>query len=207
MTALETPTPRSAPPLDPGEPPPPLRGGRLRRRLLARPRGAQDVDRLVARGLVLGRGVYLGRGTHLDADWPWLIAIGDETTISANVEVLVHDASTKRLLGYTILRPVTIGCRVYVGLGAIVLPGVTIGDGAIVGAGSVVREDVEPGTLVAGNPARPLGDVALYAARHRALMQRGRVYSLDGWSLRGGITPTRMRQMREELRGRTGYVP
>ena len=38
--------------------------------------------------------------------------------------------------------------------GAIVLPGVTIGEGAVVAAGSVVTKDVEPWTVVGGNPAR-----------------------------------------------------
>ena len=38
--------------------------------------------------------------------------------------------------------------------GAIVLPGVTIGEGAVVGAGSVVTKDVEPWTVVGGNPAK-----------------------------------------------------
>jgi len=42
---------------------------------------------------------------------------------------------------------------------SIVLKGVTIGEGAIVGAGSVVTADVEPYTLVVGNPARPIGKV------------------------------------------------
>ena len=37
-----------------------------------------------------------------------------------------------------------------------ILPGVTIGRGAVVGAGSVVTRTVEPGVLVAGNPARVL---------------------------------------------------
>jgi acetyltransferase-like isoleucine patch superfamily enzyme len=33
---------------------------------------------------------------------------------------------------------------------------VTIGDGAVVGARSVVMDDVEPYTIVAGNPARTI---------------------------------------------------
>lgn len=41
-----------------------------------------------------------------------------------------------------------------IGSGAIILPRVTIGEGAIVGAGSVVTKDVDPYTIVVGNPAR-----------------------------------------------------
>jgi UDP-2-acetamido-3-amino-2,3-dideoxy-glucuronate N-acetyltransferase len=40
------------------------------------------------------------------------------------------------------------------GAGAVVLPGVTIGERAMVGAGAVVTKDVEPDTVVVGNPAR-----------------------------------------------------
>ncbi len=47
-----------------------------------------------------------------------------------------------------------IGNDVWIGLDAILMPGVTIGDGAIIGAKSVVTHDVEPYTIVAGNPAR-----------------------------------------------------
>jgi UDP-2-acetamido-3-amino-2,3-dideoxy-glucuronate N-acetyltransferase len=43
-----------------------------------------------------------------------------------------------------------------IGSGAVVLGGLTIGAGALVGAGAVVTRDVEPGAVVAGNPARPL---------------------------------------------------
>jgi acetyltransferase-like isoleucine patch superfamily enzyme len=51
-------------------------------------------------------------------------------------------------------RPVAIGPNVWIGFECCILPGVTIGEGAVVGARSVVAEDVEPYTLVAGNPAR-----------------------------------------------------
>lgn len=37
-----------------------------------------------------------------------------------------------------------------------ILPGVHIGDGAIIGANSVVGSNVEPYTIVAGNPARSI---------------------------------------------------
>jgi UDP-2-acetamido-3-amino-2,3-dideoxy-glucuronate N-acetyltransferase len=43
-----------------------------------------------------------------------------------------------------------------IGSGATILGGVRIGRGALVGAGAVVTRDVEPGTTVVGNPARPL---------------------------------------------------
>ena len=51
-------------------------------------------------------------------------------------------------------RPVRIGSDVWIGFDCCILPGVTIGNGSIVGARSVVCEDVEPYTIVAGNPAR-----------------------------------------------------
>lgn len=53
-------------------------------------------------------------------------------------------------------RRVEIGNDVWIGRGAIVLAGRTIGDGAVVGAGAVVTRPVEPYTIVAGNPARPI---------------------------------------------------
>lgn len=45
---------------------------------------------------------------------------------------------------------------VWIGTRAIILAGVRIGEGAIVAAGAVVKDDVEPYTIVAGVPARPL---------------------------------------------------
>jgi galactoside O-acetyltransferase len=50
--------------------------------------------------------------------------------------------------------PIKICDKVWIGFNSIILKGVTIGEGAIVGAGSVVAKDVEPWTVVAGNPAK-----------------------------------------------------
>jgi acetyltransferase-like isoleucine patch superfamily enzyme len=59
-----------------------------------------------------------------------------------------------------ISRPVVIGDDVFIGTRAIVQKGVTIGDGAIIAAGSVVTKDVPPATIVAGNPARVIKEIA-----------------------------------------------
>jgi len=53
---------------------------------------------------------------------------------------------------------VVIGDRVWIGYRALVMPGVNIGDGAVVAAGAVVTTDVEPYTIVAGVPAKKIGD-------------------------------------------------
>jgi acetyltransferase-like isoleucine patch superfamily enzyme len=58
------------------------------------------------------------------------------------------------------VRPVEIGDNVWIGSRSIILPGVKIGDGSIVAANSVVRSVVRPYTVVAGNPARKIADLA-----------------------------------------------
>ena len=50
--------------------------------------------------------------------------------------------------------PIRIERNVWIGFEACVHPGVSIGEDAVVGARSVVTEDVPPGAVVAGNPAR-----------------------------------------------------
>ena len=49
-----------------------------------------------------------------------------------------------------------IGNDVWIGQNVTILPGVQIGDGAIIGASSVVGSNVEPYTIFAGNPAKPI---------------------------------------------------
>jgi acetyltransferase-like isoleucine patch superfamily enzyme len=55
-------------------------------------------------------------------------------------------------------KPVQIGDDVWIGFNAVILKGVTIGRGAVVAAGCVVTKDVAPYTIVAGNPARVVGE-------------------------------------------------
>lgn len=49
--------------------------------------------------------------------------------------------------------------KAWVGFNSIILKGITVGEGAIIGAGSVVTRDVDPYTIVAGNPARIIKEI------------------------------------------------
>lgn len=53
-----------------------------------------------------------------------------------------------------VVKGINIENKAWIGLNSIVLKGVTIGEGAIVAAGSVVTKDVQPYTIVGGNPAK-----------------------------------------------------
>ncbi len=55
-------------------------------------------------------------------------------------------------------RPVIVESDVWIGQNAIVMPGLTIGHGSIVAAGAVVTRDVPPYSIVAGIPARIIGN-------------------------------------------------
>lgn len=188
---------------------PAVRSTRVARRLrwlVSRARGWPDLKSLRAAGLEMGDRVRIMSGAYLDPDFAWLISIGDDTVLSPDVVVLVHDASTRHHVGFTRIAPVRIGSGVYVGACSVVLPGVTIGEGAIVAAGSVVRHDVEPGTVVGGVPARVIGSVADYTARHIAALEHRPQWPKRGWTIGTGITEENKRLMRQALRDGEGYI-
>lgn len=180
---------------------------RLKRRTRQRLRGEVNVDRLVAEGLELGRGAYLGRGVYIDAGHPWLIAIGEDSVLTAGTIVLAHDGSTRLHTGCTRIARVAIGKRVFVGAGAVILPGSTIGDDSIVGALAVVRGEVPPRSLVVGNPAKVVSDVDSFAERHREAAANGPVWPSKGWIAGPGVTERAKHAQREALAdGSSGYL-
>ncbi|TPX61532.1 hypothetical protein PhCBS80983_g01123 [Powellomyces hirtus] len=92
------------------------------------------------------------------------VTIGDNVLFGPNVALLsaTHplDPAMRRDWGPELGKPITIGDDVWFGGNCTVLPGITIGNGCTIGAGSVVTRDVEPYTVVAGNPAKVLKRLA-----------------------------------------------
>jgi maltose O-acetyltransferase len=177
------------------------------RQIVRRLRGDIPIHVLKSRGLIAGENLHLGPGCIIDLRSAYLIQLGHDVTLAPGVVILAHDASTKRHLGVSRIGAVSVGNRVFVGARAIILPGVTIGDNSIVGAGSVVTRDVEEGSIVAGNPARHVGETAEYVDRHRAGMRSGRVWP-ETWEEHQGVPPTEVQQAQlEALRSGTAvYV-
>jgi acetyltransferase-like isoleucine patch superfamily enzyme len=94
------------------------------------------------------------------------IELGNDVVISPQALIIDHD-------GYgldgnpAVEKPVKIGNHVWIGVRATVLKGVTVGDNSVVGAAAVVTKDVEPNTIVAGNPARKIRNTTGYTVNAR----------------------------------------
>lgn len=95
------------------------------------------------------------------------VVIGDRCVIGANATIVDTDfhamdpvlRSLPEDFENAVSDPVMIGNDVFVGGNSIILKGVEIGDGAVIGSHSVVTKNVPAGTIVAGNPAKPVGVV------------------------------------------------
>ncbi len=111
----------------------------------------------------IGPNTHISHGTLLAAAGG--IRIGSHCGISS--EVVVYSRTYDRSGGVTLAdapthyAPVAIGDGVHIGAGVRILPGVTIGDHAVLGAGAVVTKDVPGATIVAGVPARKIGELDL----------------------------------------------
>jgi len=108
--------------------------------------------------MVIGDHTWIGQGCFLHSGGG--LEIGKAVGIGPAVKILTSfhkdDESKPILLSDLEFEKVIIEDNCDIGIGAIILPGRRIGKGSIVGAGSVVTHDVEPYTIVAGNPARVL---------------------------------------------------
>ena len=86
------------------------------------------------------------------------IRTGEDVSIgpAASILTLGHEPQSPEFVDRG--GDVVIGDRVWIGYRALVLPAVSIGEGAVVGAGAVVTRNVDAYAIVAGSPARKIGE-------------------------------------------------
>lgn len=110
-------------------------------------------------------GVRLGKNcvirTRFFGSEPYLISLGDNVVVTAGVRFFTHGAA--RMLrdvdpNFNFFGKIRVGNNVYIGQMVLIMPGVIIGDNVIIGAGAVVTKSIPDNVVVAGNPARIIGD-------------------------------------------------
>ena len=103
----------------------------------------------------IGDNSHINRGCLLDGRGG--ILIGNNVSISHNVSLITGSHNINAPNFSAIFMPININDYVWIGANVTVLQNVKIGQGAVVCAGAVVTKDVEPYSIVAGTPARPIG--------------------------------------------------
>lgn len=180
---------------------------RIKMHLLRRFSESARLEYLKSRGMKVGKDTYIYSCKNFDGGWPWLIEIGDRVTISTNVTILGHDASTNVVGCGTKLGRVRIGNNVFIGIGATILCGVTIGDDVVIGAGSIVTRDLPSGGVYAGSPARRVCSIEEYREKFRAqLRERPRFDHIHKWNEWGDSSMAEREAMRDALDDGVGFV-
>ena len=128
----------------------------------------------------IGKGVYIDAHVRIGSNVKIQnhVSIFEGVTLEDGVFVGPHVCFTNDLLPRAItpdgklksadeweITPTLVKYGASLGAGSVIVCGVTIGEFALVGAGSVVTRDVQPHTLVFGNPARLHGYVCRCARR------------------------------------------
>ena len=98
----------------------------------------------ICEGVEIGDGVFVGHGVMFINDiYPRAVTPAGDLQTEADWQVVT--THVKR--------------RASIGSNATILAGITIGESALIGAGAVVTRDVPDCAIVAGVPARIIGDV------------------------------------------------
>jgi acetyltransferase-like isoleucine patch superfamily enzyme len=104
----------------------------------------------------IGNNNVIARNCYLDGR---IGTIEIKNNVSMGPEAYVlsmsHDVNSPTFA--PVIKPVVIGDYVWLGARVLIMPGVVAGDGCVIGAASVVTKSIEPYTIVAGSPAKKIG--------------------------------------------------
>jgi len=160
---------------------------------------------MVSRGLKLGREVDIFSEYPFDANYPWLISVGNYVTIAANVRILAHDASMGYETRMAKIGRVEIGDYVFIGNGSVILCNCKIGNHVIIGAGSVVTTDIPDGCVYAGNPAKFICTTEEFKNKHMAKAGNALVVETP-WQELANATEDVQKDIKACLSDTYGYV-
>ena len=129
-----------------------------------------------AKGVRLGKNVSIISPISpvIFSSEPYLISIGDNTTISFEVAFITHDAATRVIRNLSDGNPETViygtievGKNCFIGARSTILPNVKIGDNTIIGACSLVNRSIPANVVAAGNPCKVICTLDEYREKHK----------------------------------------
>ena len=118
-------------------------------------------------------GMHIGKGcnivSNITTTEPWLISIGDNSTLAGGVVLCTHDNSISKVVpdSTDLFGKITIGKNCFIGQESLILYGVTLADNIIVAAGSVVTKSfTQERIIIGGNPAKIIGTYDSFAKKN-----------------------------------------
>lgn len=135
-----------------------------------------DISRYRSLGVKIGENVCLVGPISpvIFSSEPYLVSIGDNTTVSFDVVFVTHDAATRVIRNLpdgnpetVIYGPISVGKNCFIGCRSTILANVTIGDNCIIGAGSVINRSIPANSVAAGTPCRVICTLDEYREKHK----------------------------------------
>lgn len=119
-------------------------------------------------GAKIASNVHIDPTCYIDKSYANLLNIHENVVVAMGTAFILHDSSVNNVIGGPLkVGRIIVERNTYIGCYSVILPGSVIGEGSIVGAGSLIIDDVKPGTVVIGRPAKPSCTVKELTLRYR----------------------------------------
>ena len=138
-------------------------------------------DKEVINNYFRDMGMCIGKGCNIvpniTTTEPYLVEIGENTTLAGGVTLCTHDNSVSKMIPdcTDMFGKITIGKNCFIGQNSLIMYGVTLADDIVVAAGSVVTKScLKSRVILGGNPARIIGTYDAFIEKNK-----DKVFNLD----------------------------